>query len=119
MKKMIILALLAVATGTFAINPNVYYAYSQLSKESSLRYVSEYVNAGSSQTAELEAVFAETKQRFIMAIKRENGFSFDAAIEYNLQAVKSILSRGQYKKYLQMMSTSIKNSKEGLLALEE
>jgi hypothetical protein len=118
MKKILILVLLAIATGTYAINPNVYYAYSQLSKESTLRYVSEYVNARTSQTSELEAVFAETKQKFKSAIKRENGVSFDDAIDYNLKAVKSILSRSQYKKYLQMISSSIKNPNEGLLTLE-
>lgn len=118
MKKILILVLLATATGTFAINPNVYYAYSQLYKASTLKYVSEYVNAGSSQTNELEAVFLETKQMFKSAVKRENGVSFDDAIDYNLKAVKSILSRSQYKKYLTMISSSIKNPGEGLLAIE-
>lgn len=118
MKKILILAMIAIANSAFAINPNVYYAYSQLSKESTLKYVSEYVNAGSSQTNELEAVFAETKQKFKLAIKRENGVTFDDAIDYNLKAVKSILSRNQYKKYLRMISSSIKNPNEGLLAID-
>ena len=118
MKKMLILVFIVLAHSALAINPNVYFAYSQLSKETTLKYVVEYVNAGSSQSSELEAVFSETKQMIKSAVRKENGVSFDDAIDYNLKAVKSILSRGQYKKYLQMISSSIKNPNEGLLAID-
>jgi len=104
--------MVAIATSAFGINPNLSGVFSKLNNETTLKRISQYLNADESQTAELETIFYCTNQ-LLKTAKNESDESFAAsAINYNLSSVRSVLTSTQYSKYLSLINLSVSNSEK-------
>jgi hypothetical protein len=119
MKKLIFIMMVAAATtSAFGINPNVSTVFSKMNNETTLKYISNYLNADDSQIAELESIFYCTDQ-LLKSSKNEAGESYAAsAVNYNLTSMKNVLSNAQYRKYLVLVNLSITNAENNMAVLK-
>lgn len=114
MKKMMLLLMVAMATSAFGINSKVYGVFSKMNNESTLKYITTYLNADDSQTAELETIF-DCTDKLLKSAEVENTESLAAsAVNYNLSSMKSVLTSSQFRKYLVLVNMSISNIDKNL-----
>jgi hypothetical protein len=118
MKKLILVMMVAMATSAFGINPNVAKVFSKMNNAASLKYISNYLNADESQTAELESIFYCTDELLKTSINETTESYAASAVNYNLTSMKSVLSSDQYRKYLVLVNLSITNAENNMAFLK-
>jgi len=113
MKKILIVVfgLVVSATSAFALDTNKYGVFSILNNESTFYGLVSYLDVDNSQAKELDIVFSMTEDKMASALKENNEVAAEKAMYFNLGNVKSVLSEGQYKKYLALINATVNNSR--------
>jgi len=109
MKKIFVLAILALATASssFALELNEYKVFYKLNNEKTFASLSRYLNTNNEQEDQLKYVFSLTEKKMKNAIGSENEEAAEKAMWFNLGNAKMILTEEQYKKYLVAINLSV------------
>lgn len=109
MKKIFVLAILALATATssFALELNEYKVFYKLNNEKTFASLSRYLDTNNEQEDQLKYVFSLTEKKMKNAIDKENEEAAEKAMWFNLGNAKLILTEEQYKKYLVAINLSV------------
>lgn len=121
MKKiLLVMFALAVSTAsTFAIDPAQKTVFVSLNNYKVFDRVTDYLKTDLDQTDYLKDIFYMTEQKMDKASKNNDNEAFEKAVYFNLANARAVLSRAQYKKYLQLLNTTISynyNNSSNLLA---
>ena len=120
MKKIVlaIVALVAVATSTKAINPVECEVFYKLNDSIAFNRVMTYIDADSDQAEHLKYICEITELRMKAALKDGDEAKAEKAMNFNLANAKNTLSGYQYKKYLTLINLTANNRYEELLFSE-
>lgn len=118
MKKILVLVFVLAAYGASvsAINSSDYNVFLKLNNEVYFNSMARYLNIDNSQADDLKYVFSLTENKMNLALNANNEVAAKKAVYFNLGNAKAILSEEQYKKYLRILTVSINNEKQSLLA---
>ena len=121
MKKIlvVILVALASASSTFAINPADCEVFYKLNKTSTFEGLVRYLKADSEQAENLKYIFEVTENKMKTALNTENEVSVEKALKFNLANAKNILTKYQYKKYLEIVNLSVNNRDNEVLLTQK
>ena len=120
MKKIVlaVVALVAVATSTKAINPVECEVFYKLNDSIAFNGVMKYIDADSDQAEHLKYICEITELRMKAALKDGDEAKAEKAMNFNLANAKNTLSGYQYKKYLTLINLTANNRYEELLFSE-
>ncbi|MCE5332908.1 MAG: hypothetical protein LLF95_12310 [Bacteroidales bacterium] len=109
MKKILVLAIIAIATvsNSFALDLNEYKVFYKLNDEKTFNSLARYLDVTDEQGEKLKYVFSLTENKLKNALDKENEIAAEKAMWFNLGNAKLILSEEQYKKYLTTINLSV------------
>ena len=121
MKKVLVLvlAMVASASATFAVNPGDYDVFYKLNDQSTLKSLVRYLKVNNVQTEQLKNVFSVTENELKSALKSEDEVAGEKAISSNFSSAKKILSNKQYIKYFTVVNLTISNKYYDVLLTEK
>lgn len=109
MKKIFMLALLAIATASssFALELNEYKVFYKLNNEKTFTSLSRYLSTNNEQEEQLRYLFSLTEKKLKSALEKENEAAAEKAMWFNLGNAKLVLTEEQYRKYLVAINLSV------------
>jgi hypothetical protein len=118
MKKILVLAIVALATATssFAKCPVKYETLYKLNNEKTFKSMVRYLNVNDVQTDQLKYVFARTEKKLKKALIKEDFIAADKVVKYNLDNSRYVLNEDQYKMYEEVVKISIYNNEFEMIA---
>ena len=107
MKKVLVIILVSLSTGTFALNPVNYKAVYKLNNENTFNGLVHYINANEMQADQLKYLFELTENKLRSALKTNDDSKINKVLIFNIGNAKYILSDKQYRKYLAVLNLSV------------
>ncbi len=120
MKKNLGLAIMAVlfASNSFAIGLNERRVFNKLNNESTVNSLSKYLQISQEQKLQLINIFEITSIKLNDALNKEDEIAAEKAVWFNLANSKTILTDGQYRKFVALLDLTIENSRNIYIAAE-
>jgi len=107
MKKVLVIILVSLSTGIFALNPVNYKAVYKLNTENTFNGLIQYLDANDIQADQLKYLFELTENKLRSALKTNDDSKINKVLIFNIGNAKYILSDKQYRKYLAVLNLSV------------
>ena len=107
MKKVLVIILVSLSTGVFALNPVNYKAVYKLNNETTFNGLIQYLDANDIQADQLKYLFELTENKLRSALKTNDDSKINKVLIFNIGNAKYILSDKQYRKYLAVLNLSV------------
>ena len=107
MKKVLIIIMVSLSTGIFALNPVNYKAVYKLNTENTFNGLIQYLDANDIQADQLKYLFELTENKLRSALKTNDDSKINKVLIFNIGNAKYILSDKQYRKYLAVLNLSV------------
>ena len=119
MKKVLVIILVSLSTGIFALNPVNYKAVYKLNTENTFNGLIQYLDANDIQADQLKYLFELTENKLRSALKTNDDTKINKVLIFNIGNAKYILSDKQYKKYLAVLNLSVNTDNVEFLTQEQ
>lgn len=106
MKKLsvLLIAILAFSINSFAKQGNEYNALWALKNRAVADKISDFVKATPDQKDQLSDIYYISVQRLTDALSENDAIAAENALYFNIANVKAVLSKDQFKKYLEILN---------------